>query len=246
MASSRYAALWLRSVPRSSSVDFNAAAHVAADDLREALLQLRASWEAVMTPAARGHTNPTGTRRRFSPRRGSDATHRLPPWPRRPPRSRARNARMKIERATDVAEFDAVLAEAYEFPARVMVFCFPRLLEPLGGRSHVTRTATQLPCLQPRKRATVSAPPWWEHGEQRADGGFASELMSWAVADSVECGCTTTSLQATENGAGAPSTPGSDTKTSAPMGAPVRRPRGSRMRQRTTSEGHPQRGSGDG
>jgi GNAT superfamily N-acetyltransferase len=182
---------------------FNAAAHTDASMLRDALPGLREEWESsdVTSWGVWAHESDDEAADTLS--HAGLKIDSSPEAMAAPQTSIAEpEGGVTVEAATDLTEFDAVLADSYDFPPGVMVWSFPALLERF--RCSVARddNGEAVAAL-----ATVDA-----DGDlgftlvgtcAAARGrGFASELMRHAVADGAKRGCTTTSLQATKMGRG--------------------------------------------
>lgn len=182
---------------------FNAAAYTDAPALRAALPELRHEWESaavnawgVWAPATDEETAAVLTEAGLS----IDSS---PVAMAAPVKAIAAPERgVTVEAATDLAELDAVLAAAYEFPPGVMAYSFPGLLERFrcslarDDRGEAVAALATVDADGDLGFTMVGTRP------EARGRGFASELMRHAVARAAERGCTTTSLQASAMGRG--------------------------------------------
>jgi ribosomal protein S18 acetylase RimI-like enzyme len=182
---------------------FNAAAYADAGALREALPELRREWESAAVNAW-GVWAPGGDEETAALLTREGLKIDSSPVAMAAPVGAigAPEGGVTVEEATDLAELDAVLAGAYEFPPGVMVYSFPGLIERF--RCSVAR--------DDRGEAVAALATVDADGDlgftmvgtrpEARGRGFASELMCHAVAQAAERGCTTTSLQASAMGRG--------------------------------------------
>lgn len=180
---------------------FNAAAHVDSGALAAALPRLRDEWDGAgvtawgvwaheSDDATAALLGDTGLRIDSSPTAMAAPVAAIAPP----------EGNVTVDAPADLAEIDAVVADAYELPQGVMAYAFPGLLERF--RCHVARDAAG--------NAVAAVATVVGDGDlgitmvgtrEAARGrGFASEAMRCAVAEAAELGCTTTSLQSSRMG----------------------------------------------
>jgi GNAT superfamily N-acetyltransferase len=182
---------------------FNAAAYAEGGQLANALPTLRDEWAAagVTACAVWAHESDLGTTKLLE-----DAGFRIDSTPTAMAAPiaaiEAPHGGVTIEPVRDLTELDAVLADAYGFPAGVVVYCFPRLLESFRcslARDDAGRAVAALATVDADGDLGFTLVGTTNEARGR---GFASELLRRAAVDAAARGCTTTSLQATAMGRG--------------------------------------------